>query len=84
MIKLVSGFLLILTHQVWAADLNCQSGTDQRKLALTDVDGGCKLEYTKAGETKELATQKKGHDYCEKVQAKIKSTLESSNFKCSE
>jgi len=81
------GLLLIglsMSAQVFAADVVCESGKDQRKLVITDVDKGCKLEYTKSGETKEIANQKNGKNKCEETLAHVKDKLEKSNFKCSE
>ena len=82
--KIVLVISLIFALQVRAEGITCESGKDQRKLLLSQVEKGCKLEYTKSGETKEVASQKVGKDFCENMQSKIKTKLEASQFKCTE
>lgn len=76
--------LLFISTSAFATALTCESSKDQRKLLITDVDKGCKLEYTKNGEVKEVATQKIGRERCEAVLKKIQGVLESNKFTCKE
>lgn len=73
---------LVFSMNVYAENVVCTHKEDKRTLATETVDGGCKLSYTKAGETKEIATQKVGSEKCESVAAGIRSKLEASGFKC--
>ena len=65
-----------------AGEVNCKSGTDERKLAIQPKDQGCELMYTKAGETKSIASQVVGNEKCETVMASIKEKLTTAGFTC--
>ena len=62
---------------------SCESGKDKRTLELKEVDGGCSLNYTKAGSTKEVGKANHGKAVCEKAADKILNNLKKAGFKCS-
>lgn len=67
---------------VGTAEVNCKSGSDERKLAIVVKDAGCELNYTKAGETKAIASQINGSEKCEEVITAVKEKLVAANFTC--
>ncbi len=64
------------------SEINCESKSDKRKLSIVAEGEGCRLDYTKQGETKSVATQKKGDSHCKETLEKIKSKLEGSGLTC--
>lgn len=67
---------------VGTAEVNCKSGSDERKLAINVKGSGCELNYTKAGETKSIASQINGSEKCEEVMTSVKDKLVAANFAC--
>ena len=67
---------------VGTAEVNCKSGTDERKLAIQVKGSGCELMYTKAGETKAIASQMNGSEKCEEVMTSVKEKLVAANYTC--
>ncbi len=65
-----------------SAELVCKSGSDERKLNIQVKDSGCELQYTKAGETKVIASQISGSEKCEEVMTSVKEKLVASGFTC--
>lgn len=70
------------TSAVGAAEMNCKSGSDERKLAIQVKEAGCELQYVKAGESKVIASQIKGSEKCEEVMTSVKEKLVAANFSC--
>ncbi len=75
---------IVLGTSAFASETKCKSGSDERVLKISDVQGGCNLEYTKAGNTSSVATQKNGQTKCEEVRNKIKEKLAASGYQCEE
>ncbi len=67
---------------VGTAEVNCKSGSDERKLAIQVKGSGCELNYTKAGETKSIASQINGSEKCEEVMTSVKNKLVAANYTC--
>lgn len=67
---------------VGTAEVNCKSGSDERKLSIQVKGSGCELNYTKAGETKSIASQINGSEKCEEVMTNIKNKLVAANYTC--
>lgn len=67
---------------VGTAEVNCKSGSDERKLAINVKGSGCELNYTKAGETKSIASQINGSEKCEEVMTSVKNKLVAANYTC--
>lgn len=65
-----------------AKEVKCTSGSDERLLSINPKDGGCELQYTKAGEMKVIATQISGDTRCVEVMDKVRKNLEGANFTC--
>ncbi len=65
-----------------AKDVKCTSGSDERLLTVNPKDGGCELQYTKAGEMKVIATQVSGDGRCVEVMGNVRKNLEGANFTC--
>ena len=65
-----------------AGEVNCKSGSDERKLAVVAKDSGCELQYTKAGQTSTIASQIMGNAKCESVMTSVKEKLIASGFNC--
>ncbi len=74
--------LAYMALSAFAANTKCTSGSDERVLALTTVETGCSLDYTKAGTSTTVATQKNGTAKCDEVLASIQGKLEAAGFKC--
>lgn len=74
--------LTLVSSAAFAQDTKCSSGNDERVLSIAAVDTGCKLDYTKAGSTSTLATQKNGQTKCEEVRDAVKAKLEGAGYKC--
>ena len=70
------------TSAVGTAEVNCKSGSDERKLSIQVKEAGCELQYTKAGSAKMIATQINGSEKCEEVMTQVKEKLVASNFTC--
>lgn len=70
------------TGTVGTAEVNCKSGSDERKLAINVKGFGCELNYTKAGETKAIASQINGSEKCEEVITSIKEKLVAAGYTC--
>jgi hypothetical protein len=81
---IIATALTIFTATAFASETKCKSGSDERSLKISDVQGGCNLDYTKAGSTSSVATQKQGQAKCEEVRAKIKEKLTASGYQCEE
>jgi hypothetical protein len=60
----------------------CRKGSDERKLEVVNKDSGCVLKYTKAGETKDMASAEHTGGYCEKVLEKMAGHLENAGYTC--
>jgi len=65
-----------------ATELTCKSGSDERKISIVTKGSGCELQYTKAGETKSVASQIVGNKKCEDVMNTIKEKLVAAQFTC--
>ena len=65
-----------------SSELTCKSGSDERKIAIVAKGSGCELQYTKAGETKSVASQIVGNKKCEDVMNTIKEKLVAAQFSC--
>lgn len=65
-----------------AREVKCTSGADERLLAISTQGEGCELNYTKAGETKTIATQIIGDGRCVEVMGNVKKNLEGAQFSC--
>lgn len=65
-----------------ASEMTCKSGSDERKVAIVAKGSGCELQYTKAGETKSVASQIVGNKKCEDVMNTIKEKLVAAQFTC--
>jgi hypothetical protein len=70
------------TGAVGTAEVTCKSGSDERKLAINVKGSGCELAYTKAGETKSIASQINGSEKCEEVMTSVKEKLVAANYAC--
>lgn len=70
------------SQAVGTTEVNCKSGSDERKLAINVKGAGCELNYTKAGETKAIASQINGSEKCEEVMTSVKDKLVAANFSC--
>jgi len=70
------------TGTVGTAEVNCKAGSDERKLSIQVKGSGCELNYTKAGETKSIASQIKGSEKCEEVMTTVKNKLVAANYAC--
>lgn len=60
----------------------CSKGNDQRTISLTTGPAGCKVIYTKGGNTQEIASARNQLDYCTNAIEKVKKNLTSSGFTC--
>ncbi len=60
----------------------CSSGIDERILFLYPEGSGCKFDYTKAGTTSTLATQKVSNTKCVEVRDAVQAKLEAAGYKC--
>ncbi|OQW47307.1 MAG: hypothetical protein A4S09_16055 [Proteobacteria bacterium SG_bin7] len=61
----------------------CKNGGDERTLEMTSGDGKvCRLVYTKAGESKEVASGTSDNSKCNEIYERIKGNLEGAGFKC--
>jgi len=65
-----------------ASEVNCTSAQDARKLAIVAKNSGCELQYTKASETKTIASQIIGDAKCKEVLNSVKGKLTAANFEC--
>ena len=65
-----------------AREVKCSAGGDERLLAVSAQGEGCELKYTKAGETKIIATQVVGDGRCVEVMGNVKKNLEGAQFAC--
>ncbi len=80
-------FLLIsfvLSSTAFANTIECQSGADKRVLEVAEIEKGCELKYTKAGNTEVKATQKIGDTKCVEVRDNIQKKLEGAGYSCAE
>ncbi len=65
------------------AKYECKKDSDQRVLRAVSLnDGGCEVQYTKAGKTTSVASSSHGMSRCIKVATKMKSNLVKSGFSC--
>jgi len=61
----------------------CENESDERKISILQPKlGGCRVEYTKFGKSKSVASAVNGRDHCTKVFEKIKTNLEKADFEC--
>jgi len=61
----------------------CTFVQEKRIIEIVPLEeGGCKVEYTKYGETLEKARAINEVEICQQVQDKIKSNLETIGFDC--
>ena len=65
-----------------AGEVSCVAGEDKRVLAVVADGTGCRLDYTKAGETNAVATSVNGVTHCEDTRTKIRTKLEVAGFAC--
>lgn len=65
-----------------SSEATCKAGAEERKLAIQAKDAGCELQYTKAGETKTIASQITGNEKCEEVMTKVKANLTAAGYDC--
>jgi hypothetical protein len=65
-----------------ATSLTCKSGDDERKLEIAADNGGCKLNYTKAGSASAIASQKQGDAKCQEVFERIQKKLVAAGYDC--
>jgi hypothetical protein len=63
-------------------DIECKNGGDARKLSIISKEGGCEVEYTKAGEKKVIGNSSNGTGYCGTLVSKVRGNLENSGFTC--
>ena len=61
----------------------CKLGKDMRVIAI-DKNGanGCLVNYTKNGDSKQVARSQVGHTYCKEVATRIQSNLSNAGFAC--
>ncbi len=61
----------------------CKLGKDSRAIVI-DKNGanGCIVNYTKNGETKQVARSQVGSTYCKEVAGRIQSNLANAGFAC--
>lgn len=64
------------------SEMKCSAGKDERILKINEANGGCKLQYTKAGETKEVASQNMGRTKCDEIFNRIEEKLKAAGFNC--
>lgn len=62
--------------------IECKSGSDVRKLVISDKGAGCEVEYTKNGETKVIGGAEYERSVCTNVVAKVRGTLETAGYTC--
>lgn len=63
--------------------VTCSLGEDVRPISVVNGDGGgCGVVYNKMGDTKTVAKAENVMEYCDQVQSKIQSNLESAGFTC--
>lgn len=65
-----------------AKEVKCTSGSDERLLTINPKDGGCELQYTKAGQMNVIATQISGDGRCVEVMGNVRKNLEGAQFTC--
>lgn len=71
------------TESAAMGKITCVSGTDSRDLEMTAADGkACVLNYTKQGNTQEVASGVADTNHCNEVRDRIKGKLEAAGFKC--
>ena len=71
------------TESAAMGKITCVSGTDSRELEMTAADGkACVLNYTKQGNTQEVASGVADTNHCNEVRDRIKGKLEAAGFKC--
>jgi len=71
-------------------DFICTSGPVKRVVSVFNRDvfdgqrrlGGCRVDYTKDGETKTVWSSKTGHAYCATKAASLVTNLVKGNFSC--
>lgn len=62
--------------------VTCTSGSVTRELTVVSKDGGCAVNYTKDGNTNEIATGSASSAHCKEVQEKVKGNLEKAGYAC--
>ena len=72
----------VATSDPNAKEVRCTSGSYERLLAIAAKGEGCELNYTKAGETKSIATQMVGDGRCAEVMKSVRAKLEGAQFSC--
>ena len=65
--------------------IQCNFKKDIRMISVNKTDsGGCVVNYTKSGETKEIASSQKEGQHCNTVKNKVVTNLTEAGFSCSE
>ena len=62
--------------------VTCVLEKDKREVSVVAKDKGCEVNYTKAGKTSVVASDKAGMEHCEKTVAKMKGKLLAGGYKC--
>lgn len=60
----------------------CKSAKEERVLEMHSRVDGCELLYTRAGNTRSIATSRLGDAACKAVRGKTQSNLERSGYRC--
>lgn len=60
----------------------CNLGSDERVIDNKQVGSGCEVVYTKFGESNVVADAKNDLDFCQEIQDRIVSKLETAGFTC--
>lgn len=64
-------------------DVTCKIGSDVRTLKVIEKGDGKAVEYTKEGETSELATCNLSGEFCMNIVNRVKNNLEEAGWSCS-
>ena len=62
--------------------VNCKIDNDERTIAVAQNGNGCVVQYTKNGETNDVATANNGNSHCKKVQENMVKNLTNAGFSC--
>ena len=63
-------------------DVQCGSAGDQRVIAVATEGEGCKVNYTKTGQTSSVASAVQGREHCDEIAKRIRGKLEGAGFAC--
>jgi hypothetical protein len=65
-----------------AKSVTCKSGSTVREIAVVSKDGHCAVNYTKDGNTSEIATGALSGAHCKETQTKVKENLVKAGYTC--